>query len=134
MSAMPLSEGPACVAMAQLPPTALKEVAAFFQVLAEPTRLQILNRLQGQEHNVGELAEACGCSVANVSRHLSQLAQRGLVEREGRGNAVYYRIADPMVYALCDLVCGQIARRLGGISQQQAAFLASAVTDPASPT
>lgn len=45
------------------------------------------------------------------------LTQHGLVRREGRGTAVYYRIADDSVYALCDLVCGSIARRYQRNSQ-----------------
>lgn len=98
--------------MEGLPPEALEQVAAYFQALSEPTRLQILNLLRSGERNVGELAQLCGYTSANISRHLSQLTQHGLVEREGRGTSVYYRIADDSVYALCDLVCGSIARKL----------------------
>jgi DNA-binding transcriptional ArsR family regulator len=98
--------------MKGLPPEALAQVAAYFQALSEPTRLQILNFLRDGERNVGELAQLTGYTSANVSRHLSLLAQHGLVERENRGTAVYCRIADPSVYALCDLVCGNIARQL----------------------
>ena len=97
--------------MQGLPPEALEQVAAYFQALAEPTRLRILNELRDGERNVSDLANAIGFSVANMSRHLSFLTQRGLVGRETRGTAVYYRIADPAVYRLCDLVCGNIARQ-----------------------
>ncbi len=99
-----------CVPMEHLPPEALEQVAAYFQALSEPTRLHLLNLLRNGEHNVGELAQATGYTSANVSRHLSHLMQQGLVAREARGTAVYYRIADPAVYQLCDLVCGNIAR------------------------
>jgi DNA-binding transcriptional ArsR family regulator len=102
----------AVLTMEHLPPQALEHVAAYFRALSEPTRLAILNLLRAGEHNVGELAQLCGCSPANVSRHLSLLTQHGLVKREGRGTAVYYRIADDSVYALCDLVCDSVARRL----------------------
>ena len=98
--------------MEGLPPEALQQVAAYFQALSEPTRLQILNLLRSGERNVGELAQLCGYTSANISRHLAFLTQQGLVEREGRGTSVYYRIADESVYALCDLVCGNIARQL----------------------
>ena len=108
--------------MEGLPPEALSQVAAYFQALSEPTRLQILNQLRGGERNVGELAQACGYSSANVSRHLSLLMQHGLVERESRGTAVYYRIADESVYALCDLVCGSIARQLERSAQERKVF------------
>lgn len=108
--------------MEGLPPEALAQVASYFQALSEPTRLQILNLLRSGEHNVGELAQACGYTSANISRHLSLLMQHGLVARESRGTAVYYRIADDSVYALCDLVCGSIARRLDRSSQERKAF------------
>jgi DNA-binding transcriptional ArsR family regulator len=91
---------------------ALDHVAQYFSALSEPSRLRILNYLREGERNVGELAEVCECSQANVSRHLSTLAKHGMVVREGRGTAVYYRIADESIYALCDLVCGNVAKRL----------------------
>jgi len=89
---------------------ALGEVAQYFQALSEPTRLRILNALRDGERNVGELTGMCDCSTANVSRHLALLAEHGMVVREGRGTSVYYRIADASVFALCDLVCGSLAR------------------------
>jgi DNA-binding transcriptional ArsR family regulator len=98
--------------MEGLPPEALEQVAAYFQSLSEPTRLQILNLLRSGERNVGELAELCGYTSANISRHLAFLTRQGLVERESRGTSGYYRIADESVYSLCDLVCGNIARHL----------------------
>ena len=96
--------------MEGMPPEALQHVAAYFQVLAEPTRLSILNLLREGERKVGELAELAGSTPANVSRHMALLQSRGLVTREGRGNCVYYAIADPAIYQLCDLVCGAVAR------------------------
>jgi DNA-binding transcriptional ArsR family regulator len=101
---------------------ALQQVAAYFQVLSEPTRLQILNLLRDGERNVGELAELCGYTSANISRHLTQLTRHGLVAREGRGTSVYYRIADESVYALCDLVCGNIARQHERAAQDRRVF------------
>jgi DNA-binding transcriptional ArsR family regulator len=97
--------------MEGLPPEALEEVATYFQALSEPTRLRILNELRAGERNVSDLAHATGSSVANISRHLSFLVQRGMVERETRGTAAYFRIADASVYRLCDIVCGNIARQ-----------------------
>jgi DNA-binding transcriptional ArsR family regulator len=95
--------------MKDLPDKALDQIAAYFQALSEPTRLKILNLLREQERSVGELAQLSGYSAANVSRHLSYLAQQGMVERESRGVSVFYRVSDPSIYALCDLVCGNIA-------------------------
>jgi DNA-binding transcriptional ArsR family regulator len=112
--------------MEGLPREALEQVARYFQALSEPTRLMLLNLLRGGERNVGELAQACDFTPANVSRHLALLMQHGLVERESRGTSVYYRIADESVYALCDLVCGSVARRLERHARGRDAFTRSA--------
>lgn len=114
------------VCMKGMPPEALAEVATYFQALAEPTRLQILNLLRQGERNVGDLAQATGFTSANVSRHLALLMQQGLVAREGRGTAVYYRIADESVYQLCDLVCGNLARTYERRAEERKAFLNAA--------
>jgi DNA-binding transcriptional ArsR family regulator len=111
--------------MEGLPPEALNQVASYFQALSEPTRLQILNLLRGGERNVGELAQLTGYTSANISRHLALLTQQGLVARESRGTAVFYRIGDESVYALCDLVCGSIARQLERSAQERKAFARS---------
>ncbi|MDE2370914.1 MAG: helix-turn-helix transcriptional regulator [Burkholderiales bacterium] len=116
--------------MEGLPDEALAQVAAYFQALSEPTRLQLLNFLRQGERSVGELAQLCGYSSANISRHLALLMQHGLVQREGRGNSVFYRIADPAVYALCDLVCGNIARQFERTAQGRAAFVLPAAKGP----
>ena len=109
--------------MKNLPPEALEAVAVFFQALAEPTRLQILNLLRQDERNVGELAQLCGFTAANISRHLALLSKQGIVEREVRGTSVYYRIADQSIYALCDLVCGRISRQLERNVERHQAFV-----------
>ena len=111
--------------MKNMPPEALDEVAGYFQVLAEPTRLRILNILREGERNVGDLAQMCGYTAANVSRHLSLMTKNGLVTREGRGTSVYYRFADESVYALCDLVCDNIARQIARSEASRASFSVS---------
>jgi DNA-binding transcriptional ArsR family regulator len=114
---------PACHRMEGLPDEALAQVAAYFQALSEPTRLRILNFLRQGERSVGELAQLCGYSSANISRHLTVLTQHGLVRRESRGNSVFYSIADASVYELCNLVCGSIARQFERTAPRRAAFV-----------
>jgi len=123
---MRISQPLICPGMKGLPPEALEQVAAYFQTLSEPTRLQILNYLREGEHNVGELAELCGYTAANVSRHLAMLTKHGMVARESRGTSVYYRIADDQIYALCDLVCGNIARQFEQTARDRKAFVRTA--------
>ena len=99
-----------CIAMEGLPKEALSQVASYFQALSEPTRLTLLNLLRGGERSVGELAELLGASIPNTSKHLKQLAQAGLVHRRPEGTTVFYAIADPSVFDLCDVVCGGLER------------------------
>lgn len=110
----------------KLPPEALEHVANYFRALSEATRLRILSTLGTGEMSVGEIAEKVESSTANVSRHLTQMSQHGLVARESRGNSAYYRIVDPAVQELCDLVCGSIARRFNQAASTGAAFAKSA--------
>ena len=112
--------------MKELSPQALEQVAEYFQALSEPTRLRILNFLRDGERSVGELAQLCGYTGANISRHMAMLTARGLVARESRGTSVFYRIADDSVYALCDLVCGNIARQFQHAASDRALFVKSA--------
>lgn len=97
--------------MKRLGPAALEELARYFAALAVPVRLRILECLRDGEKNVGELTDETGSTQANVSKHLALLAQNGFVGKEARGTAVYYSIADPAIYGLCDAVCGRIGRR-----------------------
>ena len=99
-------------AMASVPEAAVADVAAYFRVLAEPTRLRLLQALYEGRRSVGELTEQLDCSMANVSRHLSALARQGMVERVTEGTTAYYSIADPTIYALCDLVCKGLLERM----------------------
>jgi DNA-binding transcriptional ArsR family regulator len=98
--------------MTTLNDRSLEYVAKYFKALAEPMRLRVLNALRDGEKNVGQLTEISGCTQANISKHLTLLAQYDLVKRESRGNCAYYSIADPSIYELCELVCGQIAKRM----------------------
>ncbi|MDI1309635.1 MAG: metalloregulator ArsR/SmtB family transcription factor [Methylotenera sp.] len=111
--------------MEKLNDIALEHIAQYFQALSEPTRLKILHSLQDGERNVSELTELSGCTQANVSKHLSLLAKIGLVKRESRGTSVYYNIADPSIYTLCELVCGQIGSRLADEAPLRAMLLSS---------
>ncbi len=91
-----------------LDPTTLESVSRLFKVLAEPTRLDLLQHLNRGPLTVSELLDATGQKQANVSKQLGLLFTAGLVSRERDGNLVRYAIADPMVFDLCELVCGKL--------------------------
>jgi len=78
-------------------------------MLADPTRLRILQVLMDEgEMNVGELVARLALSQANVSKHLRQLLDAGIVARRTAGTSAYYSVQDPTVIQLCDLVCDRL--------------------------
>lgn len=68
-----------------------RKAAVMLAALAEPTRLRIVFLLARQEHNVGELAEAVGIPMVNMSHHLGVMRQAGVLEDEKDGRKVIYR-------------------------------------------
>jgi DNA-binding transcriptional ArsR family regulator len=87
-------------------------VATRFRTLGEPIRIRILQALQDGERNVTALVDGIGSTQPNISKHLRILQEAGLVGRRQAGNNVYYSIADPSVFGLCDAVCTSIGTRL----------------------
>jgi len=89
----------------------IEVVARRFQVLGEPYRLRILLQLQRGPKTVGQIVSELDGTQPNVSKHLQILFDAGLVGREREGNSIFYSIADPMVFKLCELVCRSTAQR-----------------------
>lgn len=91
---------------------ALRLVAERFKVMAEPMRLKLLRALMDGEKTVSELVQETGGLQANVSKHLKMLLETGILDRRKQGLNAYYRIADPTILELCDLMCGSVQSRL----------------------
>ena len=105
---------------AHLSDEALEIVARRFALLAEPMRLRLIHALFEGEMNVNALVEATGGTQANISRHLQTLTQGHVLSRRKEGLQVFYAIADPTIFKLCELVCGslekQLARQAGALA------------------
>jgi len=74
-----------------------------FQILANPTRLQIVGALAACELCVGDLAAAVGASPSAVSHHLRQLRQMRLVRHRRDGKLTYYSLDDDHVARLFEI-------------------------------
>lgn len=74
-----------------------------FQILANPTRLQIVCALAVRELCVGDLAAVVDASPSAVSHHLRQLRQMRLVRHRREGKLTFYSLADEHVAQLLDL-------------------------------
>jgi DNA-binding transcriptional ArsR family regulator len=72
---------------------AVKDLTLLFKLLADETRLRILNLLgQRKELCVRDLWEHLGQSQPAVSHHLGLLRMGGLVDTRHEGKHIYYRI------------------------------------------
>lgn len=69
-------------------------LADTFQVLANPTRLRIVEALARCELCVGDLALVAGSSHSAVSHHLRQLRQMKIVRYRKDGRMAFYRLDD----------------------------------------
>jgi ArsR family transcriptional regulator len=103
----------------QLSEEALLMIAHRFGVLSEPLRLRLIHALFEGEKSVNTLVELTGGTQANVSRHLQTLTQAHILGRRKEGLQVFYSIADPSIFELCDLVCGSIEKQ---VAKQAQAF------------
>ena len=77
--------------------TALYELADFFKILGDSTRVSILFALDGGDMCVCDIAAALGLTKSAVSHQLKLLRQNGLVKYRKQGKNVFYCLADDHV-------------------------------------
>lgn len=72
--------------------------------IAHPIRLEVLCVLGDREMAVKDLAAACDTSQSNISSHLGILRDCGILETRRESQHVYYRISDPRMLRLMDMM------------------------------
>ena len=77
--------------------------ALLCQVLADPTRIELIELLGDGPKAVKELAQATGQRQAKISQHLAILRQRGLVHAQRVGTEMHYSLTDPRILEACHL-------------------------------
>ena len=65
------------------------------RLAADPNRLRVLLLLEQEELSVAELQEILSKGQSQISTHLSQLKQAGLVEDRRMGKNSFYRLTAP---------------------------------------
>lgn len=79
-------------------PTEAELLGKYFRVLADPTRVRILEALEAAgELSVGELVDLLDLPQPSVSHHLACLRWCGFVTARREHRSIYNRIADPRV-------------------------------------
>ncbi len=78
--------------------------AALCRAMSYPARLELVHMLRDGAKRVDDLARATGASPASVSRHLSILRNCGVVSAQRSGQEVQYKLSNPKVATICDLM------------------------------
>lgn len=84
------------------------QIARLGKAVGNGHRLELLEYLAQGERTVEVLAKLTGLSVANTSQHLQILRQSGLVNTRREGLYIHYRLAEPQVVQLIE-VMGRLA-------------------------
>jgi ArsR family transcriptional regulator, nickel/cobalt-responsive transcriptional repressor len=92
-------------------------VAERMQVLASPSRVQILGRLRHGSCSVGALADSIGMEASAVSHQLRMLRHLGLVVGERHGKQVIYGLHDTHVAELLDQAVFHVQHLALGLAQ-----------------
>jgi ArsR family transcriptional regulator len=83
------------------------DLARLFAALSDPTRLRLLNLMEGREVCVCYFVEILGQSQPKISRHLAYLRKAGVVSARREGKWMHYRMErldDPSIAAVADSV------------------------------
>jgi ArsR family transcriptional regulator len=71
------------------------DLISLFAALADPTRLRLLNLMNGREVCVCYLVEVLREGQPKISRHLAYLRRAGVVSARREGKWMHYRIEQP---------------------------------------
>ena len=77
------------------PPSKPFDVVRLLAALADPTRLRLLNLMDGREVCVCYFVEILQHGQPKISRHLAYLRRAGIVEARREGKWMHYRIERP---------------------------------------
>ena len=78
--------------------------AQMLKVLTHPARLAILNILRDGEHCVCHMEAHLGLRQAYISQQLMVLREAGLIQDRRDGWNVFYRVAEPSIFAVLSAV------------------------------
>lgn len=78
--------------------------AEFFQALAHPTRIAIVEQLRDGELSAGALIELLRIEQANASQHLAILRGKNIVLSRKSGNQVFYSVRHPLIIEVLNVM------------------------------
>jgi ArsR family transcriptional regulator len=76
--------------------------AEILKVLAQPTRMKILELLRNGEKCICEIVPAINGEQSNISRHISLMQKSNLVTTRKDGVRVMVKVRDPKIFEILD--------------------------------
>jgi DNA-binding transcriptional ArsR family regulator len=89
--------------------------AEFFQALAHPTRIAIVELVRDGELSAGALIERLGIEQANASQHLAVLRAKNILINRKTGNQVFYAVRDPLIIEVLDVMRRYFHTHMSGV-------------------
>ena len=86
-----------------LPEEEVADIADFFKVFGDPTRLKILYLLDNGQANVNTISNSLGISPSVASQHLKLLRVARLVRWKKDGKSVIYSLKDDHISKILNL-------------------------------
>ena len=102
---------------ASLPDEAVELIALRLRVIAEPTRIRILELLNAGDASVQELTDRLDTTHQNVSKHLAVLYQAGMLSRRRDGTRVHYSLVDWTGWWLVEQIGASLTARLAELQE-----------------
>lgn len=96
-------------------PKRLAAAVSVLALLADATRLALLDELGRGEADVTTLTEACGAARPSVSQHLAKLRLAGLVTTRKDGRRVVYALGHGHLRRLVDEALNVADHQLGSL-------------------
>lgn len=94
-----------------------EQFARIAKALANPHRFELIDLLAQGERSVEDLANEVALSVASASHHLQALRSAHLVITRKEGLYVYYRLADPTVFRLVQMIRAVAEQQLAEVNR-----------------
>jgi DNA-binding transcriptional ArsR family regulator len=87
-----------------MPDSIFELQAELCQKMGNASRLRIVHSLRAGPKRVSDIVQATGLTQAKVSQHLALLRASGIVVAQRHGRDMIYRIVDPKIGRVCDLM------------------------------
>ena len=103
--------------------TQAQRQVSILAALAQPTRLQILDRVANAGPEgvaAGDIARAIRCPASTLSFHLKELSRTGVLEGRPDGRFILYSLRRPALKALAVYIAGLAGTRQPGKGRKAA--------------